>query len=113
MLRALWSPRLLEAIDWIANLERDNQAGGRRPLAAEIAGEAAIAGVTVHGRADRFDRLADNGVAVIDYKTGRSADVESRRCRLCVATRTSRADRPRRGGSKASPAIPKPSNIGR
>ena len=29
-----------------------------------------IAGVTVHGRADRIDRLADGGLAIIDYKTG-------------------------------------------
>jgi ATP-dependent helicase/nuclease subunit B len=71
MLRALWAPRLLEAIDWMAKLERDNRAEGRRPLAAEIDGEAALAGVTVHGRADRIDRLADGGLAVIDYKTGK------------------------------------------
>jgi ATP-dependent helicase/nuclease subunit B len=29
-----------------------------------------VAGVTVHGRADRIDRLADGGLAIIDYKTG-------------------------------------------
>ena len=70
MLRALWAPRLLEAIDWIAALERDNQAKGRRPLSAEVTGEAPIAGVTVHGRADRIDKLADGSLAIIDYKTG-------------------------------------------
>lgn len=70
MLRALWAPRLLEAIDWIAQLERDNQSEGRRPLKAEVTGEAVIAGVKVHGRADRIDRLAEGGLAVIDYKTG-------------------------------------------
>jgi len=70
MLRALWSPRLLEAIDWMAELERSNQAEGRRPLRAEAAGEAVVAGVTVHGRADRIDRLADGSLAIIDYKTG-------------------------------------------
>jgi len=70
MLRALWAPRLLEAIDWIANLERNNRSEGRIPLAAEITGEAAIAGVTVYGRADRLDRLAGGGIAIIDYKTG-------------------------------------------
>src|SRR5258705_7794670 len=68
MLRALWAPRLLEAIDWIANLERDNRANGRIPLAAEITGEAAIAGVTVHGRADRLDPLAHRGLAIIGYQ---------------------------------------------
>ena len=70
MLRALWSPRLLEAIDWIAALERDNRAMGRRPLAAEVTGETPIAGVTVHGRVDRIDRLGDGSLAIIDYKTG-------------------------------------------
>ena len=70
MLRALWSPRLLEAIDWIAAMERHNQAAGRRPLRAEPSGEAIVAGVTVYGRADRIDRLAGGGLAVIDYKTG-------------------------------------------
>jgi ATP-dependent helicase/nuclease subunit B len=70
MLRALWAPRLLEAIDWIAELERKNQAEGRRPLAAEANGEAAVAGVTVHGRADRIDRLPGGGLAIVDYKTG-------------------------------------------
>jgi len=70
MLRALWGPRLLEAIDWIAAMERENQGQGRRPLAAEVAGETSLAGVTVHGRVDRIDRLADGSLAIIDYKTG-------------------------------------------
>jgi ATP-dependent helicase/nuclease subunit B len=70
MLRALWGPRLLEAIDWIAAMERENKAQGRRPLAAEVAGETSLAGVTVHGRVDRIDRLADGSLAIIDYKTG-------------------------------------------
>jgi len=70
MLRALWTPRLLEAIDWIAAMERENQAKGRKPLTAEATGEAALAGITVHGRVDRIDRLADGGLAIIDYKTG-------------------------------------------
>jgi ATP-dependent helicase/nuclease subunit B len=70
MLRALWSPRLLEAIDWMAQMERDNQAAGRRPLAAEVPGEASLAGVQVYGRADRVDRLGDGALAIVDYKTG-------------------------------------------
>jgi ATP-dependent helicase/nuclease subunit B len=70
MVRALWAPRLLEAIDWIAGLERQNRATGRRPLKAEADGEAIVAGVSVYGRADRIDRLADGGLAIIDYKTG-------------------------------------------
>jgi ATP-dependent helicase/nuclease subunit B len=71
MLRALWAPRLLEAIDWIAELERKNQADGRKPLKAEISGETALAGILVHGRVDRIDRLANGGLAIVDYKTGK------------------------------------------
>lgn len=70
MLRALWGPRLLEAIDWISAMERENRANGRRPLGAEVNGEASVAGVTVYGRADRIDRLAGGGLAIVDYKTG-------------------------------------------
>ncbi len=70
MLRALWAPRLLEAIEWIASMERENQAKGRRPLKAEVAGETELAGVIVHGRVDRIDRLPNGGLAIIDYKTG-------------------------------------------
>lgn len=71
MLRALWAPRLLEAIEWMAELERSNQRDGRKPLRAEISGEARLAGVVVHGRADRIDRLPEGGLAIIDYKTGK------------------------------------------
>ncbi|HEX3422911.1 MAG TPA: PD-(D/E)XK nuclease family protein [Sphingomicrobium sp.] len=71
MLRALWAPRLLEAIDWIADLERANQAEGRRPFRAEIEGEAKLSGILVHGRADRIDLFPDHGLAIIDYKTGK------------------------------------------
>ena len=71
MLRALWQPRLLEAIEWIAGEERANRAAGRLPLAAEKTGKAIIAGIAVEGRADRIDRLAGNGLAIVDYKTGK------------------------------------------
>jgi ATP-dependent helicase/nuclease subunit B len=77
MLRALWAPRLLEAIDWIASLERTNQAEGRLPLAAELKGETAIAGIMVEGRVDRIDRVADGGLAIIDYKTGQPPSQKS------------------------------------
>jgi ATP-dependent helicase/nuclease subunit B len=70
MLRALWQPRLIEAIEWIADHERANRADGRAPVAAEIRGETVLGGVTLHGRADRIDRLSDGRLAIIDYKTG-------------------------------------------
>jgi ATP-dependent helicase/nuclease subunit B len=70
MTRALWQPRLMEAIDFIANQVAENRAAGRRPLKAEAKGEIEIAGVRLHGRADRIDRLADGSLAIVDYKTG-------------------------------------------
>ncbi|HEY0414491.1 MAG TPA: double-strand break repair protein AddB [Allosphingosinicella sp.] len=70
LMRALWQPRLLEAIDWIAGEVARNRDSGRRPLRAEAWGEAEIAGIALHGVADRIDRLADGSLAIVDYKTG-------------------------------------------
>jgi ATP-dependent helicase/nuclease subunit B len=70
LMRALWQPRLTEAIAFIAGQVEANRAEGRVPLAAEAAGTCALAGVTLKGVADRIDRLADGGLAIVDYKTG-------------------------------------------
>ena len=70
MLRALWQPRLIEAIQWIADQERTNRADGRAPIVAEAKGETILGNVTLHGRVDRIDRLPDGRLAIIDYKTG-------------------------------------------
>ena len=71
MTRALWRPRLLEAIDWIAGRIAENEAAGRRVASAEGKGRIDIAGVSLSGRYDRIDRLADGGIGIIDYKTGK------------------------------------------
>ncbi|MEO7366259.1 MAG: PD-(D/E)XK nuclease family protein, partial [Sphingomicrobium sp.] len=72
MLRALWQPRLIEAIRWIEQQEVSNRDEGRLPLKAEVRGEAVIEEVLVHGKADRIDRLAGGGLALLDYKTGKA-----------------------------------------
>ena len=72
MLRALWQPRLIEAIRWIEQQELANRAEGRLPMKAEIAGETVIEEVAVHGKADRIDRLAGGGLVILDYKTGKA-----------------------------------------
>jgi ATP-dependent helicase/nuclease subunit B len=72
MLRALWQPRLMEAIRWVEAQETANRAEGRRPLAAEKKGKAEIGGVLLHGKADRIDGLAGGGLGIIDYKTGKA-----------------------------------------
>lgn len=72
IVRALWQPRLMEAIDWIATRVAADAATGRRVTSAEGKGRIAIAGVTLTGRYDRIDTLSDGGLVVIDYKTGKA-----------------------------------------
>jgi ATP-dependent helicase/nuclease subunit B len=71
MMKALWAPRLKEAIDWIAAEIARGAAAGRQVLAVEREGRIEIAGVTLTGKFDRIDRLPDGTLAVIDYKTGK------------------------------------------
>ncbi|WP_375427525.1 double-strand break repair protein AddB [uncultured Sphingomonas sp.] len=72
LIRALWSPRLMEAIDWIAARTAQDADGGRRVWQAEGKGVVEIGGVTLTGRYDRIDRLPDGGIAIVDYKTGQA-----------------------------------------
>ena len=71
VLRALWSPRLLEAIDWIAKTAAEDATAGRRPIAAEIKGRIELQDIVLEGTADRIDRDAAGKLAVVDYKTGK------------------------------------------
>lgn len=70
VIRAMWQPRLMEAIDWIANEMTACIEAGRIPFLFEKKGEAQISGVTLHGIADRIDRNEDGSLAIVDYKTG-------------------------------------------
>ena len=72
MLRALWSPRLMEAIEWIVAEAAKDLEAGRKPVIAEEFGEAEVAGVTLFGKVDRIDRLSDGRLAIVDYKTGQA-----------------------------------------
>ena len=66
--RALWEPRLMAALEWIANqVEADPE---RRIVAVEEKGRHLFNGIEITGTADRIDRLADGSYAVVDYKTG-------------------------------------------
>ena len=71
MMRALWQPRLIEAINWIAAEVATKASEGRHVLSAEGKGRAELAGVTLTGRFDRIDKAADGSLVVIDYKTGK------------------------------------------
>jgi len=70
LMRTLWRPRLMAALDTIgAQIDR-LKAEGRVVLATEAEGTMDWRGVRIHGRADRIDRCADGSLAVVDYKTG-------------------------------------------
>ena len=71
LLKALWQPRLIEAIRWIATQVAEDLAAGRKIIAVETEGRADIAGVTLTGKADRVDRLRDGKLGIVDYKTGK------------------------------------------
>lgn len=73
LMRALWQPRLLAALDWVAE-EVARQAGeGRTILFGEKRGEILRQGITLHGKPDRVDRLPDGAVGIVDYKSGGTA----------------------------------------
>jgi ATP-dependent helicase/nuclease subunit B len=68
LMRALWRPRLMKALEWVepeiaANPERT-------PALFEEWGEMEHRGVAIFGKADRIDRFADGTLAIVDYKTG-------------------------------------------
>jgi ATP-dependent helicase/nuclease subunit B len=70
VLRVLWTPRLLEAIDWAAGQIVEDRLAGRVPVAAELKGQTEVAGISLEGTVDRLDRLADGRLAIVDWKTG-------------------------------------------
>ena len=71
--RAFWWPRFERIAGWVVDAERE-----RRALIAESFGEiggtlvlpSAGGPFTLSGKADRIDRFAAGGLAILDYKTG-------------------------------------------
>ena len=70
---AFWWPRFERIARWFI----DNEIARRRsaaPLASEVSGQLVLSGpegdFTLTAKADRIDRLAAGGLAIIDYKTG-------------------------------------------
>ncbi|WJY18506.1 double-strand break repair protein AddB [Alteriqipengyuania flavescens] len=69
LVRTLWRPRLLAALEWVRQtLEADDE---REVVAVEARGDWTRRGITIHGRVDRIDRMADGSLAIVDYKTGK------------------------------------------
>lgn len=70
LMRSLWRPRLLKALEWVDAEIVAQRAAGREVIATEKWGSMEVDGVRIHGRADRIDRHGDDRLAIVDYKTG-------------------------------------------
>ncbi|MDD9877057.1 MAG: double-strand break repair protein AddB [Magnetovibrio sp.] len=72
--RAFWWPRFERIARWFIDNERARRDAGYRTIVTEAGGRLELQGpssrFTLIARADRIDRRADVGLAVIDYKTG-------------------------------------------
>ena len=90
-IRHFWWPAFETIAAWFVETESRRRAGILESH-AEVAGQLAIDApqgeVTFTARADRIDRLAEGGLAVLDYKTGQapaaSAVAKRRRTQLLV-----------------------------
>ncbi|MGE4323625.1 MAG: double-strand break repair protein AddB [Sphingobium sp.] len=71
LLQALWQPRLVAGVRWIAEQVMLDRQAGREIAGVELEGRASIAGIMLTGKADRIDRLPDGTIAIVDYKTGK------------------------------------------
>ncbi len=71
LMKALWAPRAMRAVEWAAEQMAAWNAEGWRALKAEGKGRATLKnGITLTGMADRIDVAAEGSLAIIDYKTG-------------------------------------------
>ena len=70
LVRGLWRPRLMAALEWIDARIAVLKAEGRSVIASEKSGGLEWRGVRINAKADRIDRLPGGGLAVVDYKTG-------------------------------------------
>ncbi len=72
--RAFWWPRFLRVATWFLDQEAARRAQEITEPHSEISGRIALAGpagpFVLTAKADRVDRLAGDGFAIIDYKTG-------------------------------------------
>ncbi len=71
MLGTLWQPRIIKALQWVAD-ETDQllKDFGRKPALTEAKANMQLVGISISGRVDRIDRNANNEFAIIDYKSG-------------------------------------------
>lgn len=71
VMRALWLPRVVEAVRWVSAEVARDAGQGRHIVTVESRGSIELGGISLAGTADRIDRLAGGGIAIVDYKTGK------------------------------------------
>jgi len=83
--RAFWWPRFLRIARWFAGWERERRAG-IAAVHAEVRGEIEIPlgsrSLKLSARADRIERRAGGGYAILDYKTGQLPSAPQVACGL-------------------------------
>jgi ATP-dependent helicase/nuclease subunit B len=71
---AFWWPRFERVARWFVDYEQSRRAAGVSVLKTEVRGQLELSApqgpLLLVARADRIDRLAAGGLAVLDYKTG-------------------------------------------
>ena len=97
LLRALWQPRLLAGLNWVASEVAAMSDEGRTILLGEEWGQIERNGVTLMGKPDRIDRLADGSLAIVDYKSGSAPSVTQARAGYALQTGSAWIDSARRG----------------
>src|SRR3546814_17618357 len=70
LLRVLWQPRVLRAVQWAAEQLGSDMADGWLPVAVEARGERTLAGVALNGLRDRIDGR-DGTLRIVAYKRGK------------------------------------------
>jgi ATP-dependent helicase/nuclease subunit B len=75
LLKALWQPRLLAALEWVASEVSAQAERGREVLFGEKWGRIERRGIVLRGKPDRVDILSDGSLAIVDYKSGATASV--------------------------------------
>jgi ATP-dependent helicase/nuclease subunit B len=76
LLKALWQPRLIAGLDWVASEVALLAQEGRHYLFGEEWGSIMRGGVTLRGKPDRIDRLADGTLVIVDYKSSYASSLK-------------------------------------
>lgn len=76
LLKALWQPRLLAGLEWVASEVAREAQEGRTILFGEEWGHIMRGGVKLRGKPDRVDAHADGSLAIVDYKSGHAPSVK-------------------------------------